>query len=346
MSEIRKPGKSYPPTVLHAILRTKKTAEGCAWGNTLDNFFCAKPDGEDYSWPDIWTTSVLDELGVINEPEPEMQTKPPWPVLDLARSEQEDDPSADGRVSGNEPTEAVVHYKRLYPECNEAESNVGHLHLTRESRLGCGHHSNVYRASFKLPTTQSVAVVAKIAVPRQEARDFLNHEAAIYDSFPAHLAQDYSGYALVPGLKYPVPVGAVVPKCFGYYIPALPGYDARNIAEPSPILLLEECGTPIDPQTLSHDDKAECFSLFLRLHLSGFLQKSAFKKNVLVQPGPLTVPPAQRSLQAPSFRVIDFGRALPRPQMSTTNPKEWSDEREAEVRDVQKVLRIPRHSMF
>ncbi|KAJ7174444.1 hypothetical protein C8R46DRAFT_1347607 [Mycena filopes] len=235
----------------------------------------------------------------------------------------------DGRVSGNEPTEAVVHYKRLYPECNEAESNVGHLHLTRESRLGCGHHSNVYRASFKLPTTQSVAVVAKIAVPRQEARDFLNHEAAIYDSFPAHLAQAYSGYALVPGLKYPVPVGAVVPKCFGYYIPAHPGYDARNIAEPSPILLLEECGTPIDPHTLSHDDKAECFSLFLRLHLSGFLQKSAFKKNVLVQPGPLTVPPAQRSLQAPSFRVIDFGRALPRPQMSP-NPKEWSDERDAE----------------
>jgi hypothetical protein len=82
--------------------------------------------------------------------------------------------------------------------------------------------------------------------------------------------------------------------------------------------------------------------MFLRLHLSGFLQKSAFKKNILVQPGPLTVPPPERSLDSPSFRIIDFGRALRRPPR---NQKEWLDEREAEVKDVQKVLRIPRHSM-
>ncbi|KAJ7031152.1 hypothetical protein C8F04DRAFT_1111733 [Mycena alexandri] len=253
----------------------------------------------------------------------------------------------DGRVSGNEATETVVHYKRLYPEPEPrpGPQRTGHLYLTRQSRLGCGHHSNVYRASFRLPAsleTQHVAVVAKIAVPRPEARDFLNHEAVIYNSFPGHLAQEYSGYALVPGLKYPVHVGAVVPKFFGYYVPAHQGYDARNVAEPSPILLLEECGSPVDPQTLTHDNKAECFSLFLRLHLSGFLQKSAFKKNILVQPGPLTVPPPQRSLQSPSFRVIDFGRAFARP---SKNSKEWMDERETEVKDVQKVLRIPRHSM-
>ena len=30
---------------------------------------------------------------------------------------------------------------------------------------------------------------------------------------------------------------------------------------------------------------------------------------MLVQPGPLSAPPAERSLAAPSFRLIDFGRA-------------------------------------
>ncbi|KAJ7123191.1 hypothetical protein C8R44DRAFT_582115, partial [Mycena epipterygia] len=191
---------------------------------------------------------------------------------------------------------------------------IGRLYLTRQSRAGCGHHSNVYRAAFRLPApleTDSnghVAVVAKVAVPRREAREFLHHEAAVYNAFPEHLAQEFSGYALVPGVKYPVPVGAIVPKFFGYYIPEHAGYDVGNTAEPSPILLLEECGSPIEPQNLSHDNKAECFSMFLRLHLSGFLQKSAFKKNILVQPGPLIVPPHERSLESPSFRIIDFGR--------------------------------------
>jgi len=35
-----------------------------------------------------------------------------------------------------------------------------------------------------------------------------------------------------------------------------------------------------------------------------------FERNVLVQPGPLTVPPANRSPDEPSYRIIDFGRGL------------------------------------
>ncbi|KAJ6579563.1 hypothetical protein DFH09DRAFT_1146909 [Mycena vulgaris] len=175
----------------------------------------------------------------------------------------------DGRVSGTEPTGNTIYYRRMFPEHHPDDSENGspdspriaHLYLTRESRVGCGHHSNVYRASFHLPPpldTESqghVAVVAKVAVPRCEAREFLHHEAATYNTFPDHLAQEYCGYALVPGLKYPVPVGAVVPKFFGYYVPEQTGYDASNTAEPSPILLLEECGSPVDPQNLSHDNK-------------------------------------------------------------------------------------------
>ncbi|KAJ7165585.1 hypothetical protein C8R43DRAFT_878460 [Mycena crocata] len=256
-------------------------------------------------------------------------------------------------MSDTEPSDNLVYYRRVFPvQKSEPEETVsaasphaGNLYLTRQSRLGCGHHSNVYRTSLRLPgplDTSSngyVSVVAKVAVPRQEAREFLRHEAAIYDSFPKYLAQEFCGYALVPEIKYPVPVGAVVPKFFGYYVPDHTGYDTSNTAQPSPILLMGECGSPVDPPNLSHDDKAECFSVFLRLHLAGFLQKSAFKKNILVQPGPLTVPPSKRSLKSPSFRVIDFGRASRRPQ---GNRKEWLDKKETEVKDVQKVLRIPR----
>jgi hypothetical protein len=48
--------------------------------------------------------------------------------------------------------------------------------------------------------------------------------------------------------------------------------------------------------------------MFLNLHQHGFLQQSTYARNMLVQPGPLTVPPMERSLDTPSFRIIDFGR--------------------------------------
>jgi len=35
-----------------------------------------------------------------------------------------------------------------------------------------------------------------------------------------------------------------------------------------------------------------------------------FERNVLVQPGPLTVPRASRSLDEPSYRIVDFGRGI------------------------------------
>jgi hypothetical protein len=33
-----------------------------------------------------------------------------------------------------------------------------------------------------------------------------------------------------------------------------------------------------------------------------------YHRNVLVQPGPLSVPRANRSLNEPSYRIVDFGR--------------------------------------
>ena len=49
--------------------------------------------------------------------------------------------------------------------------------------------------------------------------------------------------------------------------------------------------------------------MFINLHIQGFLQGSTYPRNILIQPGPLTVPPSERSLAVPSFRIIDFGRA-------------------------------------
>ena len=49
-------------------------------------------------------------------------------------------------------------------------------------------------------------------------------------------------------------------------------------------------------------------SMFVHLHKSLYLHRSPHPRNILVQPGPLAVPPAQRSLARPSFRIIDFGR--------------------------------------
>ena len=50
--------------------------------------------------------------------------------------------------------------------------------------------------------------------------------------------------------------------------------------------------------------------LLKRLHEAKFVQGSMYERNVLVQPGPLTVPPANRSFNEPSYRIIDFGRGI------------------------------------
>jgi hypothetical protein len=52
----------------------------------------------------------------------------------------------------------------------------------------------------------------------------------------------------------------------------------------------------------------ECYSLFLRLSDEDIIQNSSYLRNILIQPGPLSVPPSKRSRATPSFRVIDFGR--------------------------------------
>ncbi|KAK0190009.1 hypothetical protein F5146DRAFT_932026 [Armillaria mellea] len=240
------------------------------------------------------------------------------------------------------PCSPIVRYKRVWPKLEpfhwtptkeeryaaSASRRIATLNLSGAPRLGKGSHSVVLKAALRLPTpltTQTgdscVSVAAKLALINSADRELLENEGRIYDAFPGHLQESYCGYNLVDPMVHPVPVGACVPKFFGYYVPVQEGKEAarrrktlQRIKERcrwgvrSPILLLEECGAPIEPEQLSEDERSECFSLVLRLHHADFVQNSLYTRNILRQPGPLTVRPSERSLKTPSFRIIDFGR--------------------------------------
>ncbi|KAI0715992.1 hypothetical protein C8T65DRAFT_572489, partial [Cerioporus squamosus] len=166
---------------------------------------------------------------------------------------------------------------------------VAHLYLAEDNRLGEGHHSMVFLA---VKTTSAEC----------GAHYMLHQEAAMYTSFPRILPP-------------------IVPKFYGYYLPV--DDDGNLVCRthikckedgtcdvdwPTRLLLVEECGVPVDPWDFAYDQRLECFSLFRRLHEAGFVQYSPYRRNMLVQPGPLSAPRRERSFAAPSFRIIDFGR--------------------------------------
>ncbi|KAF9649172.1 hypothetical protein BDM02DRAFT_3186476 [Thelephora ganbajun] len=219
-----------------------------------------------------------------------------------------------------EPERKPWTYKRLYPSFSHDWSTdpspedpvTAELYLDPDEVIGVGHHSNVYRATLTLPKGLSartpdgkVTVVAKTAFPHSEHRSMFDHEAKIFSSFQRHLSEEWCGYNMVSPLAWPVPVGPVVPKFYGYYVPVGKKRDSL-----SPILLMEECGTPVDPRKLTPEQKTECYSLYLRFHSAGYLHQSTYTRNVVMQPGPLTRHPQERSWSTPSFRLIDFGRSI------------------------------------
>ena len=80
--------------------------------------------------------------------------------------------------------------------------------------------------------------------------------------------------------------------------------------------------------------RTQLASMFVNLRELEFLQGSVYPRNMLIQPGPLTVPPSKRSLASPSFRIIDFGRAYYEPNFirdaigvaALGRYKKWSDD--------------------
>lgn len=160
-------------------------------------------------------------------------------------------------------------YERLYPSFSRdlsvdgdksAEDPVtAELYLDPDDSevVGVGHHSNVYRATFTLPKGLSartpdgkVTVVAKTAFPGSGHRSSLHREARIFSSFQKDLSEEWCGYNMFMPLTWPVPVGPVVPKFYGYYMPT-----GKEKDELSPILLMEECGTPVNLRKLTPEQK-------------------------------------------------------------------------------------------
>lgn len=241
-------------------------------------------------------------------------------------------------------TPAPVLYERLWPPSDpfvdaKLKRNIAQLYLSPNNEAGTGHHSVVYAAPFRLPpplTTYNsassrpgtVRVMAKVALQNRLARELLDNEGEIYNSFPQHLSEEYCGlHLLTPEMTSLVPSAAVTPKFFGYYIP-IEGQETRDTPtweHRSPILLVEDCGEPISASQMCYEDRyesssdalvyvltrpirIECYSLLIRLHFAEYMHNSFKERNIVVQPGPVTAPPEARSLDTPSFRIIDFGR--------------------------------------
>ena len=182
-------------------------------------------------------------------------TDPSWLAFGKGKIPKED----------NEPERKPWTYERLYPSFPRdlsadrlAENPVtAELYLDPSEVVGVGHHSNVYRATLTLPNGLSartpdgkVTVVAKTSFTHSEHRSLFRNEAKIFDSFPKHLSEEWCGYNIISPLSWPVPVGPVVPKFYGYYMPT-----GEKKDELSPILLMEECGTPVDPQKLTPEQR-------------------------------------------------------------------------------------------
>ena len=170
-----------------------------------------------------------------------------------------------GKGPIREPEHEPWIYKRVYPtfprdslgDLSTKDPVATELHLDPDERIGSGSHSHVYRATLTLPKGLSartpdgkVTVAAKTSFPLSYDRLMFRNEGEIFSSFPKHLSEEWCGYNMVSPLSSPVPIGQVVPKFYGYYEPTGERRDAL-----SPILLMEECGTPVDADKLTSEQK-------------------------------------------------------------------------------------------
>ncbi|KAG6811279.1 hypothetical protein H0H92_008227 [Tricholoma furcatifolium] len=146
----------------------------------------------------------------------------------------------------------------------------------------------------KVPPTTKMRVVAKLS---HRADRHLANEAKNYEVFERHMCENWTGFNVLPPMHDPVPVGALVPQYYGYYvaeqdlfrsewrwvnevrfgspgrrnepvrrpvrlhldeeIEAIPlsEEDPKYVGYLSPLLLMEDCGTAIQPSKLTHDQK-------------------------------------------------------------------------------------------
>ncbi|RDX52431.1 hypothetical protein OH76DRAFT_1480561 [Lentinus brumalis] len=145
---------------------------------------------------------------------------------------------------------------------------------------------------------------------------------------PAMRPRCFPGWGVVMNPKSRAPlvtVPPITPKFYGFYVPLNPETMhslARRHREcedfqnsdcdvpnwPKSILLMEDCGEHIDPVTMPSEHREQCLQLVERMHCLGFSHGHARASNMLVQPGPLSLPRELRSMDTPSFRLISLGR--------------------------------------
>ena len=114
-------------------------------------------------------------------------------------------------------------------------------HVLRRMHIDGQPNADVIRPH---PPIARVSLIAKLST----GDSHLENEAKNYEEFPQHFFEHWNGYNLVNPLHKPVPVNAIVPQYYGYYVPET---DDRK----SPILLMENCGQQICVKDLSMDDK-------------------------------------------------------------------------------------------
>jgi hypothetical protein len=100
------------------------------------------------------------------------------------------------------------------------------------------------------PLATKVRLAAKLSTMDREDLRMFQREADNYQRFPKHFFEQWSGYNVCPPMNEPVPVGALVPQFYGYYVP-----EVNGVRYQSPILLMEQCGNQIVSENLSVDDR-------------------------------------------------------------------------------------------
>ncbi|KAF9038923.1 hypothetical protein BDZ89DRAFT_1156994 [Hymenopellis radicata] len=159
-------------------------------------------------------------------------------------------------------------------------------------RLPSAKNCKLHRASIRLPgSNQELSIMAKLAAGSNltDARNMLECEASMYATrLPSFLSEDWTGYHYIREAEYDgdgiLPVSAVVPKFYGYYVPES-RVDTMLL---SPILLFEDCGSPVDIARLKQKERETIFSFWHRLHRLNIAHGSISSYSVMVQPGPWT----------------------------------------------------------
>ena len=97
------------------------------------------------------------------------------------------------------------------------------------------------------PPTTKVRVIAKLSLGDDE---HLDTEATNYQKFPIHFFKHWNGSNVVAPLDDPTSAGAVVPQFYGFYVP-----EQKHERYLSPIMLIEDCGVPVNPKELDINDR-------------------------------------------------------------------------------------------